>query len=591
MQPPVVVLEAGASFALAAALCVYVLGHRPRTALHRPVIAILGTILLWNAGMLLRPGGAAGALAGVAFGVQYLGVEALPPLFLYLAMRYTRSPFVEERPIAALWGLLTPALLAYLSLLTNTAHGYFSRMPFSEAAFVLPRVWGGPFFWLSAAWGYLCALGGVFVCLHAVRQTADPLDRKRLFVMAAAALAPFAASAVFVAGWIPFTLTPAALAVTGLLIVAALLRYRFLELAPLPARDVIARLREGLVLADAAGHVTDANPAAEALLGRMVGELRGEAFEALAMRLDASGDLARAIEGCPDDVPVVREVETPEDRVIEVSAGWMRGRGRSTVGRFLVINDRTDQRRHERLRHQAERLASVGALAAGLAHEINNPLAYVRASLTQLHGIADALDGCLDRVEIKEVEQLPEMRELVEESLEGVARISSIVESTRRLSRDPRDRRDRVDLNAIAEDALRYVSFHQNHSVRVETALARDLPAVEGAPDRLCQAVLNLLINAKQELEERRDGRILVETLRRDGFIEFRVHDNGRGVAPELRERIFDPFFTTKAPDQGTGLGLAIAYDIVMAHEGFIEVVDSALGGACFQMRLPAMTS
>jgi signal transduction histidine kinase len=380
------------------------------------------------------------------------------------------------------------------------------------------------------------------------------------------------------------------LAVTGLLIVAAIVRYRFLEFAPLPARDVIARLREGLVLTDAAGRVTDANPAAEELLGRSVGELRGEGLEALATGLGGSGELARALEGCPEDAPVVREIESPDGRAIEISAGWMRGRGRSPIGRFLVINDRTEQRRHEQLRHQAQRLASIGALAAGLAHEINNPLAYVRASLAQLHRIADAVDACLDRFEAKEAEQLAEMRELVEDSLEGVARISSIVESTRRLSRDSREGRSRVDLNAIAEDALRFASFHENHSVGVETALARDLPAIEGSPERLGQAVLNLLINAKQVLEDRLDGRILVETLSEDRFVELRVHDDGPGVAPELRERIFDPFFTTKGPDEGTGLGLAIAWDIVMAHDGFIEVVGSRLGGACFRLRLPATT-
>jgi signal transduction histidine kinase len=591
MQAPVVVVEAGASFALAAALIAYVLGHRPPGVLHRTVIAILGTILLWNAGILLRLGGAGDALTEVAFGIQYVGVYALPPLFLYLAARCARIPIAEERSGAALSALLVPSLLGYLCLLTNSLHGLFSTLPLSDAAFGLPREWGGPFFWLAAAWAYLCALGGILLCLHAAWRTADPLDRKRLLVLAPAAGAPLFANAVFLLGWVPFTPLPAALAVTGLLLVVAILRYRFLEFAPLPARDVIARLREGLVLTNAAGQVTDANPAAEALLGRTVGELRGEGLEALASGLDGSGELARVLEGCPEDAPVVREIEIPDGRAIEISAGWMRGRGRSPVGRFLVINDRTEQRRHEQLRHQAQRLASVGALAAGLAHEINNPLAYVRASLAQLHRIADAVDACSDRIEAKEAEQLAEMRELVEDSLEGVARISSIVESTRRLSRDPHDRRNGVDLNAIAEDALRFASFHENHSVGVETALARDLPAVEGSPDRLGQAVLNLLINAKQVLGDRRDGRILVETLSGDRFVELRVHDDGPGVAPELRERIFDPFFTTKGPDEGTGLGLAIAYDIVMAHDGFIEVVGSPLGGACFRLRLPATTS
>jgi PAS domain S-box-containing protein len=591
MHAPVVALEAGASFALAAALIAYVIGHRPLTHLHRTVIAILGTILLWNGGTLLRLGGSSDALAEAAFRIQYLGVHTLPPLFLYLAMRYARIPIVEDRPVAVLSGLLVPSFLAYLSLLTNSFHGLFSTVPFSEAVYGLPREWGGPFFWLAAAWGYLSTLGGLLVCFQAVWRAEDPLERKRLFVMTAAALSPFLSTAVFLLGWLPFTLTPAALGVTGLLIVAAILRYRFLEFAPLPARDVIARLREGLVLTDAAGRVTDANPAAEELLGRSVAELRGEGIEALAVGLGGSGELARDLEVFPENTSVVREIESPDGRAIEISAGWMRGRGRSPIGRFLVINDRTERRRHEQLRHQAQRLASVGALAAGLAHEINNPLAYVRASLEQLHRIAGTVDDILDRIEAKEAEQLAEMRELVEDSLEGVTRISSIVESTRRLSRDSRDRRKRVDLNAITEDALRFASFHENHSVSVETALARDLPEVEGSPERLGQAVLNLLINAKQVLEDRRDGRILLETLCDDGFIEVRVHDNGPGVAPGLRERIFDPFFTTKGPDEGTGLGLAIAYDIVMAHDGFIEVVGSPLGGACFRVRFPAMTS
>jgi PAS domain S-box-containing protein len=591
MQVPVVIVEAGASFAVAAALIALVLGHRPRGALHRTVIAILGTILLWNAGILLRLAGGDDALTEVAFRIQYLGVYALPPLFLYLAARCARISIVEERSVAVLSGLLVPSLLGYLCLLTNSLHGLFSTRPLSETAVGLPRDWGGPFFWLAVAWAYLCAQGGILLCLHAAWRTADALDRKRLLVLAAGAVAPLFANTLLLLGWVSFTLTPAAIAVTGLLLVAAILRYRFLEFAPLPARDVIARLREGLVLTDAAGQVTDANPAAEELLGRTVAELRGEGLEALATGLGGSGELARALDGCPEDASVVREIESPDGRAIEISASWMRGRGKSPVGRFLVINDRTEQRRHEQLRHQAQRLASIGALAAGLAHEINNPLAYVRASLAQLHRIADAVDGCLDRFEAKEAEQLAEMRELVEDSLEGVARISSIVESTRRLSRDSRDGRSRVDLNAIAEDALRFASFHEDHSVGVETALTPDLPAVEGSPERLGQAVLNLLINAKQVLKDRLAGRILVETLSEDRFVELRVHDDGPGVAPELRERIFDPFFTTKGPDEGTGLGLAIAYDIVMAHDGFIEVVGSPLGGACFRLRLPATTS
>jgi signal transduction histidine kinase len=587
MQAPASILQAGASFAIAAALIAYVVGHRPHAALHRTVIGILGTILLWNAGMLLRLGGGPDTLVAFAFCVQFAGVYGLPPLFLYLTARFTRLPIAEERPSAVLAALLVPSSLAYLSLLTNPLHGLFSRLPLVEAAFAKPPAWAGPYFWLSGGWSSLCAQIGIALCLYAAWRTSDRLDRKRLLVIAAAATAPVVSTAVWMIGWLSVTVTPAALAVTGMCIVWVIVRYRLLEFAPLPARDVIERLREGLVLADGAGRVTEVNPAAEAMLRRRAADLRGEMLAALATGLDASGEFTAAINDCAVDATVVRVLESPDGRAIEASCGWVRSRDGSPIGRFLVFNDRTEQQRHERLRDQAERLASVAALAAGLAHEINNPLAYVRASLSELHRIADVVEGCAERLGGKEAAELTEMRELVEDSLEGVARITSIVASTRRLTRDSADRRVPVDLNAIAEDALQFASFHENHSVVVESALERNLPTLDASPDRLGQVALNLLINAKQVLEGRAEGRILVETLRCNDSVELRVHDNGPGVDSELRERIFDPFFTTKAPDQGTGLGLAIAYDIVRAHGGVIEVVDSPLGGACFRVRLP----
>jgi signal transduction histidine kinase len=100
--------------------------------------------------------------------------------------------------------------------------------------------------------------------------------------------------------------------------------------------------------------------------------------------------------------------------------------------------------------------------------------------------------------------------------------------------------------------------------------------------------ILNLLINAKQAAGSLNAGRIQLETLLRDGWVEVRVHDDGPGVSPELRERVFDPFYTTKGPDEGTGLGLAIAFDIAEDHGGVLDVGESALGGACFTLRLPA---
>jgi two-component system NtrC family sensor kinase len=123
--------------------------------------------------------------------------------------------------------------------------------------------------------------------------------------------------------------------------------------------------------------------------------------------------------------------------------------------------------------------------------------------------------------------------------------------------------------------------------VRLESRLAEGLPCIEAAPDQLVQVLLNLLLNAKQVLKDRRDATIVASTSAVDGQVEIRIADNGPGIPEPIRNRIFDPFFTTRPPNEGTGLGLSIALDIVSRHGGTLELDDAATRGACFVVRLP----
>jgi signal transduction histidine kinase len=369
--------------------------------------------------------------------------------------------------------------------------------------------------------------------------------------------------------------------------VAAIVRYRFLEPGPLPAKEVIAHLREAFVLADASGRVVDANPAAEAMLERSVSTLRGISLREVVGILRPDLDLPDEVCRVPGRIRT-QTLVTLDGRVLDVSWVHLTRAEGETFGSFLIAHDRTDQHRAEHLRHRSQRLESLGVLAAGIAHEINNPLAFVRGNLAHLERLAQLVAKRLDAYEPGEADELREMGEVIWETQGGADRISRIVDATRRLSREPGAARESVDLNAVADEALQMAALHSNRAVEIEARLTSSQPLVLGSAAQLGQVILNLLINAKQAAGSQRAGRIQLETDLRDGWVEVRVHDDGPGVSPELRERVFDPFYTTKGPDEGTGLGLAIAFDIAEDHGGELDVGESALGGACFTLRLPA---
>ncbi len=251
------------------------------------------------------------------------------------------------------------------------------------------------------------------------------------------------------------------------------------------------------------------------------------------------------------------------------------------VSLFGVFRDVTEERGIEESMRRSERMASIGTMAAGIAHEINNPLSYVLGNLQLLEEDLDEFTaGASD-------DTLAGMRDMIADSAAGAERIRKIVDGVRSFTRVEESVAQAVDVNAAVGAA---VSFAE-HELKVRAVLNLSLNATRPAwidETQLVQVLVNLLINAAQALPEgcAADHSVSVTTEDAGRFLSIRVADTGPGVPPELRERIFDPFYTTKPVGTGTGLGLSICHTIIEQCGGSIELEPSQRG-ARFHIKLP----
>ena len=267
----------------------------------------------------------------------------------------------------------------------------------------------------------------------------------------------------------------------------------------------------------------------------------------------------------------------------------------SERGVVLYIRDATDEREREIGRLQSEKLASIGMLAAGVAHEINNPAAFVLANIEALTGhmrliedkLRDLPDADQSRVGLSNL--LFEASAILQESKEGMARIQRIVRDLGSFSHADEDVNVPISVNAAVESALTMLRNELKYRARVEQDLRATRPVLASAP-RLGQVFLNLISNAVQALEEANVKRNLVRVRSFDDgdHVVVEVSDNGPGIAPDAAPRIFESFFTTKPRGIGTGLGLPISLGIVRSLGGEIKVDSRPGQGATFRVRIPA---
>ena len=275
---------------------------------------------------------------------------------------------------------------------------------------------------------------------------------------------------------------------------------------------------------------------------------------------------------------------TGETRTANISIAPLLTRSFDVVGRIILIDDITDRLQLESQLTQSEKLSSIGLLAAGVAHEVNTPLAVISSYTQMLSKQLRAEPAMATRLD-------PVLQKITQQTF----RASEIVNGLLNFSRTSGTEFLRIDLNQLLRDSLLLLDHqYKTARIRIETDLDPALAPIVGNQGKLQQVVLNLMLNAKDAMHSRENAVLRISTRSVNSHVEVDFCDTGAGIAPENLQRIFDPFFTTKTNPQpgqhkGTGLGLAVSYGILQEHGGKITVDSKPGTGTTFRLEIPAL--
>jgi two-component system NtrC family sensor kinase len=333
-----------------------------------------------------------------------------------------------------------------------------------------------------------------------------------------------------------------------------------------------------LTVLQASGRVREANDAVRAVFGLDPHQVIGRTLLELVVAEDRpilEGALAKAYAGVQTRVEVHVESAGGASRIVALAASRLPEADPPSA--LLVGRDMTHEREMRVRLMESDRLAAVGELVAGVAHEVNNPLSSISAFAQLL-----LRDGTLS----------PTQRESIDVIRAETMRASQVVKDLLAFARRSEPQRVPIDLNGVVARTLRMRQYQfAEASVRVEQVLAPELPSVLGDARQLQQVCLNLVTNAVQAMAGHGGGMLVVRTVATEQSVVLEIADTGPGISASARAHIFEPFFTTKSEGEGTGLGLSVSYGIVSAHGGTIEVAATGPDGTTFRVTLPAASA
>jgi PAS domain S-box-containing protein len=347
--------------------------------------------------------------------------------------------------------------------------------------------------------------------------------------------------------------------------------------------NIVESIHIGVFAVDLNDRIESWNAQMEAMTARARSEALGQSMAALfPAEFVARFDSLREEQGTHTFYKIRLALPTGEMRTANIAIAPLLTREFEVVGRIVLVDDITDRLELEAQLTQAEKLSSIGLLAAGVAHEVNTPLAVI-SSYTQM--LAKQMRPMMD--------QDARIAPVLEKITQQTFRASEIVNGLLNFSRTGSGEFGSVDLNRLLHDTLTLIDHQlKTAGIRVETELDAELPRIHGNEGKLQQVVLNLLLNARDAMHGASDGRIRIATEQAAGQVTVTIQDFGGGIEPEHLHRIFDPFFTTKAKPEkgqhkGTGLGLAVSYGIMQEHGGKMQVESEVGVGTTFRLEFP----
>jgi two-component system NtrC family sensor kinase len=353
------------------------------------------------------------------------------------------------------------------------------------------------------------------------------------------------------------------------------LEQKALEIARLKdfSENIVESLNVGVLAVDLGGIVESWNTRMEQLFGVSRLDAVGHQLRALLPQELASEIAARKEEEQITGIYKQRVHHQGKYLTLNVSITPLVSKSGERIGRLLLFDDVTQRERMEEQMSQTEKLTSLGLLAAGVAHEVNTPLAVISNYIQML------------------AKQMPEgdpRQGIIDKIVKQTFRASEIVNNLLNFSRTGAAELTDIDVNRVVEETLSLVAHPLKTSqIQIVKQLGATLPPVRGSANKLQQVFLNLFLNARDAMPS--GGMLEVRTAAHNGSVEVEVADTGAGIPREHIHRIFDPFFTTKATGRGTGLGLSVSYGIIKEHAGKIDVRSTPGKGTSFHVEFPAV--
>lgn len=357
--------------------------------------------------------------------------------------------------------------------------------------------------------------------------------------------------------------------------------------------------QDAVIVANSSGKISFWNPAATRMFGYTLADIEGKDLHQLLVperyREAAKKGLAAFSEsgtgnvvGKTVELKALKRDGTQFPVGLSLSSVRLKGEWHAVA----MVRDITEQQKSREQLMQSDRLAAIGTLAAGVAHEINNPIGYINSNLNTMKKYLGRINDRFENPESlnEDAKQnmddiLTDFGDAIDESVEGTNRVKQIVADLKSFSRVDRAQKESADLNEGIRSTLNIVWNELKYKAKVETELG-DLPDLFCMPNQLNQVFMNILVNAGHAIEGN-DGQITIKSWADERNIYVSIEDNGSGMPDSVQKRIFEPFFTTKDVGKGTGLGLSLVHDIVKKHGGKIEVKSQIGVGTDFVVILP----